>query len=538
MSVRLKQLTLMSVLVSIGVLGMAGAAVAQVRTGSVEQQLFTSVQNNDMTGVRAALDGGANVFATNRMGNRAADVAVDMGLFDVAHYLLSVMDHKRAAQKARVQKKSAQDPVVERVQAQPATEPQAVVQAPPPAPVAPAAPIASGPNPFAVGTGIKATASPKPMSVAQPNTSPKRLSDIIDQTQNDPQPVAVSPPVSLSKPVVRISAAKPVAPAVSQSKSMTAPAIDPKSTLHIAPTVDREEQAGAMPVVAKIPAAKPPAQVAQAAPVMPSPVTPPLVAPEPVAAKPETLQPSAAQAEEQGWFGKMTSFFQGDDDDAKPADPTPVEAPTAVVSIPIPRAPEAPSASPSAGAAQRPLIQLTSFLSLGKGLPAKPKPKASAMKVVQEWPCVSKGQWGVVCLEQASWPDGLNTYFGKMRSSLYRGSKVVVGYEDGRADFIYAAFRSHGFDEVIEVFTERLGPPDLINQRGVRPFGQTLEANPVRTWYGFDPKAGREIALEIFKYDDQRGTFPVMDEGAVKLSYVGEENIFRYTIPIELQRFN
>ena len=41
------------------------AAWAQVRDGSLEEQLFNSVRNKDMNGVRAALNAGADVFATD-----------------------------------------------------------------------------------------------------------------------------------------------------------------------------------------------------------------------------------------------------------------------------------------------------------------------------------------------------------------------------------------------------------------------------------------------------------------------------------------
>ncbi|MBL4613842.1 MAG: hypothetical protein JKY27_03070 [Magnetovibrio sp.] len=490
------------------VFGMVGTASAQVRNASLEQDLFNSVRSNDLDGVRTALDAGANIFATDLVGNRAADVAVDLGLFDVAHYLLSVMDHRRAAQKARTQQPPTLKPAVEIVQARPAPVSQPISQAgaQTPLPIAPIVPLFSGPNPFEVGGPSQALMLHKTVRVAPPKTAPP----------------PIPAPVTLSKPVLRIAAVKPAALTSAQPKTLVAPARDPQSALHVAPNVDQ------------------PVPVSQTHATPPTPIQAvPAPAPTPVAM---TAKVEAPSQKEPGWFDKMTNFFTDDTQIAEAAPTTPLSRPiepTAIAVAPARLGVSQPlsKAGSKAGAAPR-FIQLNAQLSLGQPTPIKPTLEASSMKAAQQWPCVSKGRWGVVCLEKVTWPDEMKAYFGDMRSTLYRGNKAVVGYEDGRADFMYAVFRSSGFDAVIDIFTQRLGAPDEIHQRGVRPFGQTLEANPVRTWYGFDSQAGRKIVLEIFKYDDQRGTFPVMEEGAVKLSYVGEENIFRYTIPVELQRFN
>lgn len=576
-------------------------AFAQVRPGSADADLFDSVQRNDLAGVRASLDAGADVFATNAMGNRPADVAVDSGFYDIAHYLLSVMDHKRAIQDA------APPPVGDPVLGAPPTpfssEPLSNAPSPPTlSPSAPAVmaqrpapqpqpappskvPEVTGPNPFDVGV-------PPAMPPAPPPAPP---TDRAAQTQ------AQTDPVELTQPQVRLSAVRPSEPQPPQALR-PAPKEMPESQLHIdaqgnpipgsqtPPPPLPPEAPPPQPVAASQPA--PPVQETRAAPApeeaaepapnsapQPTPVSVaepvavasapvPAPAPEPVpepvpklgvapaaqttparepAPMPPVPAPSAqteqarlkeappkeARAEKPGWMDRLTGFFDAaDKTDKTPQDESTVE-PVETASLPLPE-PEFIAAPSRADAVARGAIQLTPVFKLGK---AQPAVGASGKS-----PCVSKGRHGAVCVEDATWPDGLATYFGTMKSNLYRGSKIVVGYEggpgQGQASFLYAVFRSHGFEEVLEVFAEHFGPPDLISQRGIRPFQGDLQPNPVRTWYGFDPATRREIVLEVVKYDDNRGTFPVMDEGAVKLSYIGTDSIFRYTVPIELQRLN
>ncbi|MDH5773076.1 MAG: hypothetical protein OEY84_08070, partial [Rhodospirillaceae bacterium] len=52
--------------------------------------LFMAVDKNDLPGVRAAIEGGANIEAVNPLGMQAVDIAVDRGYYDIAHYLISV----------------------------------------------------------------------------------------------------------------------------------------------------------------------------------------------------------------------------------------------------------------------------------------------------------------------------------------------------------------------------------------------------------------------------------------------------------------
>ncbi len=598
-------------------LGLTFEAFAQVRPGSADADLFDSVQRNDLAGVRASLDAGADVFATNAMGNRPADVAVDSGFYDIAHYLLSVMDHKRATRDA------APPPVGDPVLGAPPPTPfssEPLSSAPSPPMLSPSAPAVmaqrpapqpqpaqppkvpggTGPNPFDVG--VPPASQPAPQSTPGPNA--KRVVEAPPPPPPPPAPPstdraaeaqAQADPVELAQPQVRLSAVRPSEPQPPQVLR-PAPKEMPESQLHIdeqgnpipgsqtppplsvaapqaeptfqdvraapapkpaaesAPVVEPVATASA-PVPEPIPVSTPaPAPVPepasepavelepQATPALIPVPTPAQAVPEPAAqteqarpqeASPKEAPPEEAQAQKSGWMDRLTGFFDAGDQADKTAQDENAVEPVETASLPLPE-PEFTAAPSRADAVARGAIQLTPVFKLGK---AQPEGGAGEKR-----PCVSKGRHGFVCVEDAAWPDGLATYFGTMKSNLYRGSKIVVGYEGGKdqgqASFMYAVFRSHGFEEVLEVFAEHFGPPDLISQRGIRPFQGDLQPNPVRTWYGFDPDTGREIVLEVVKYDDNRGTFPVMDEGAVKLSYIGTASIFRYTVPIELQRLN
>lgn len=312
---------------------------------------------------------------------------------------------------------------------------------------------------------------------------------------------------------------------------------EPQSTLYVKPgdaaqIAPKGAPKGAPKVASKTIPETAPEAVSMAAPVTP-PVTPPVTAPIPVA------EPTADQ--DQGWFSKMTSLFSGDDEPqasatpqpAPESAPAPAPAPAEVAAIAAPTPPLAPVHN-----SNRTSLQLTAALMLGKAPPPKPQLIPASMRAPIDWPCVNKGQWGIVCLEPVRWPDDIAAHFVTPNNTLYRGRNVMVGYEDDRADFFYAVFNSSGFKAVVDAFTQRLGPPDRTFNRQIKPFQKLLEVNPVRTWYATDPQTGREMILEISMFEDQSSTFPVMDEGAIKLTYVGEESVFRYTSPMELQRYN
>jgi len=71
-------------------------AHAQQLPSAATQELFLAVDRNDLGGVRAAVDKGADVEARDYTGTQPVDMAIDRGYFDIAHYLISVRNAKQA----------------------------------------------------------------------------------------------------------------------------------------------------------------------------------------------------------------------------------------------------------------------------------------------------------------------------------------------------------------------------------------------------------------------------------------------------------
>ena len=68
---------------------------------SLEKQLFKSVKVNHFDDVRKYIRLGANPFVENVDGLQAAEVAIDMGFFEIAHYLQAIQNQKRISQKSQ-----------------------------------------------------------------------------------------------------------------------------------------------------------------------------------------------------------------------------------------------------------------------------------------------------------------------------------------------------------------------------------------------------------------------------------------------------
>lgn len=60
------------------------------------QALFLAVDRNDLPGVQAAIDAGANLDAREINGMQPVDLAIERGYFDIAHFLISVRNTREA----------------------------------------------------------------------------------------------------------------------------------------------------------------------------------------------------------------------------------------------------------------------------------------------------------------------------------------------------------------------------------------------------------------------------------------------------------
>lgn len=65
--------------------------------------LFMAVDKDDLPGVRAAIEGGADVEARGFNGMQAVDLAIEQGHFDIAHYLISVRNQRASGTDTPVQ---------------------------------------------------------------------------------------------------------------------------------------------------------------------------------------------------------------------------------------------------------------------------------------------------------------------------------------------------------------------------------------------------------------------------------------------------
>ncbi len=81
------------------ILAAAGAAQAQqlqTKVSEADALLFEAVAANDLARVRAVIAEGADPNARDRSGRTAAEIAVDRGYFDIAHFLLAAQKAPRA----------------------------------------------------------------------------------------------------------------------------------------------------------------------------------------------------------------------------------------------------------------------------------------------------------------------------------------------------------------------------------------------------------------------------------------------------------
>jgi len=82
----------------------AFGAAAQERLSQATAALFGAVELNDMAAVENSLADGADVEAKNPAGKTALDIAVDMGHFRIAHFLLAYRNGNGAKKKTKLAK--------------------------------------------------------------------------------------------------------------------------------------------------------------------------------------------------------------------------------------------------------------------------------------------------------------------------------------------------------------------------------------------------------------------------------------------------
>jgi hypothetical protein len=192
--------------------------------------LFKAINENDLETARTAVSQGANVGAENSLGVRPVDLAVDLGHFEVAHFLLAI--NQTPAQK---QEEIPLPPPV----AQPAAPPVATLPPlTPPRQIAP--PVLSGPQ-FSAPV-FKPVPAP---AIAPPVISPPVIRPPVISAPQVPSPIQAPTIPALTKPSAptlgvpsiqaipappQISPAPPANPAPEPSTAIKAPPEPPPLT--------------------------------------------------------------------------------------------------------------------------------------------------------------------------------------------------------------------------------------------------------------------------------------------------------------------
>jgi hypothetical protein len=321
----------------------AQAQQRQVNLSDADALLFEAVATNDLARVRAVIAEGADPNIRNGAGKTAAEIAVDRGYFDIAHFLL-------AAQKTA----QAPDPP----------------PPPPPVPTVTAQPKPSAPPARRI--------EKQPVSTATAVDAKKLWSGTIEvpgtpaPAENTKPSTAKAPPPTVATPVVQAEPAEPPSPVLAVPASPLPPAppltaardaqwpsdqpnpFDPKTLApgSLVPIVGEVRGPGSTPRVPAppsstdelSPAAATAPPVTESPPVAPSPSEPNSVAEKPVEETPpkasrptsspaskspapaSTSAPADDPAPADGGFLKRLAKFLALDDEGQPTPPPQVTA--------------------------------------------------------------------------------------------------------------------------------------------------------------------------------------------------------------------
>jgi len=546
--------------------GLTLPSFAQVASNSATAQLFEAVGANDLGKVKAALEQGADVLSKNAHDNTPADVAINKGFFDLAHFLLDRADQIKA------------------------TPAQPISNGPPPLEIAPPKAVPSTPQASPTkhlfeavwendlgkvrasldqGADLFSTnlIGQTPTDVAVDRGYFDLAHYLMDRAQHSKrQHVArIDPPVTLpatnvappqhavppSTPKTEVIDPRifktdfdPFAPKAPPKTNLTAPKHQPKAEPVVEAKVEPVVEAKVEPVVeAKaepvVEAKAEPVVEAKAEPVVEAKAEPVVEAKtEPVDAKTSNRAP----AQKPRLVAKPVPAPSPTPIAEPKAAPGPIPPP-AQIAAPIFIAPfqevasiPAPAAPTPAKSTERvmPHKDLNGALkiSLGKA-PPEQMPK-------QPKPCMTKGKIVTVCIETSAWSGDTLKHFSDLDISIYkrfgRGDRAVVGYRKNMASYIKTIFPATDFDAVTALFVNRYGTPDQREDRIVAPLGKPQQVNLVQSWYGLDAASGRETVLQIFHYDVPKNRFATLKEGAIVYKYVDEPSLFKYINPIELVR--
>ena len=165
-------------------------------------------------------------------------------------------------------------------------------------------------------------------------------------------------------------------------------------------------------------------------------------------------------------------------------------------------------------------LVLGTSLALGKARPA-----VSQKAGLRGGFVVKKGGDLAFHLEKVDWPKNLRTPFD-VSTHLYKGRRAIVRYDSGVATYVHSNFAAGSYDQVVDFYSGRLGPPVSTTTREVVRFAKPRLENPTAVWKSYFADSDTFATLEIRKYDDARGNFPDTRTGVVLLYSSNSSPVF------------
>jgi len=173
-------------------------------------------------------------------------------------------------------------------------------------------------------------------------------------------------------------------------------------------------------------------------------------------------------------------------------------------------------------------------LTLGRSVELGSTLEAQRTDPASRKPCIKKkGGRVAFCIRAIDWPEEVRDYF-LVSTVMYIGPKAVARFDEGSATRFYTLFETEVFDEVVDYFSRRFGPPTETLNRSIAPLAEPRQDNPTAIWRSVNPVTKQVTALEIRKFDDTRGGFPDRRHGAVLLYKKYSDPIFPTVSPLEL----
>ncbi len=147
--------------------------------------------------------------------------------------------------------------------------------------------------------------------------------------------------------------------------------------------------------------------------------------------------------------------------------------------------------------------------------------------------CVEKPPAGNrFCIEPVDWPDEIADAF-QVHTTLYRGRKSIIHYENGRAQQFHVLFPHGNFQAIVEHLTERFGEPAASPVLRLALIGEADRKNRTARWLGPGNSAGNSAGgqsiLEVREVDDMRWSAPPdARHGVVRLYRKGAKPVFQH----------